>query len=226
MINSVILFGRRAMSKLELILVRHGETDWNKERYFRGHEDVKLNATGIAQADAVAEALKAKVFDAIYSSTLKRALVTARRIAMPHEIQVREMLALVDINYGAWQGMKERAVAEKYPPLYERWQKTPWKVKFPGGDSAKKAWKRVNTGLRELLFMHGTGCVVLVSHRIPLKMMTTYLLNKHLKDFNSVVHDPCAISVFEVEDKRNFTPVILNDTRHLQKLALPKPKDF
>jgi broad specificity phosphatase PhoE len=226
MINRVILIGMNAMSKLELILVRHGETDWNKESYFRGHEDVKLNATGIAQADAVAEALKDKVFDAVYSSTLKRALVTARRIAMPHEIQVREMLALVDINYGAWQGMKESAVAEKYPPLYERWHNTPWKVKFPGGDSAKKAWKRVNTGLRELLFLHGTGCVVIVSHRIPLKMMTTYLLDKHLKDFSSVVHDPCAISIFEVEDKRTFRPVVLNDSRHLEKLALPRPRDF
>ena len=214
------------MSKLELILVRHGETDWNRENYFRGHEDVKLNATGIAQADAVAEALKDRVFEAIYSSTLKRALVTARRIAMPHEIQVREMVALLDINYGTWQGMKETAVAEKYPPLYERWQKTPWKVKFPNGDRVSKVWKRVNTGLREILFKHGTGSVVLVSHRIPLKMMTAYLLNKHLKEFNSIVHDPCAISIFEVEDTRSFKPIVLNDTRHLQKLALPKPRDF
>ncbi len=214
------------MPSLRLILIRHGETDWNKENYFRGHEDVKLNATGIAQADAVAEALKETVFDAIYSSTLKRALVTARRIAAPHEIGVREMVALVDINYGAWQGMKESAVAEKYPPLYERWQKTPWKVKFPAGDSAKKVWKRVNTGLREILFMHGTGNVVLVSHRIPLKMMTTYLLGKHLEDFNSVVHDPCAISIFEVQERRIFKPIVLNDTRHLQKLGLPKQRDF
>jgi broad specificity phosphatase PhoE len=225
MINSVILIRRNAMSKLELILVRHGETDWNKENYFRGHEDVKLNATGIAQADAVAEALKGKVFEAIYSSTLKRALVTARRIALPHEIEVRERPALLDINYGAWQGMKESAVAEKYPPLYERWQKTPWKVKFPGGDSVKKVWKRVNTGLREILFLHGTGSVVFVSHRIPLKMMTTYLLGKHLDEFDTVIHDPCAISIFEVDD-RVYKPVVLNDTRHLQKLSQPKPRDF
>ena len=226
MINSVIGFRSAAMAPLELILVRHGETEWNKENFFRGHEDVKLNATGIAQADAVAEALNDKVFEAIYSSTLKRALVTARRIAMPHDIGVRERPALLDINYGAWQGMRESAVAKKYPPLYERWKKTPWKVKFPAGDSVKKTWKRVNTGLRELLFLHGTGCVVLVSHRIPLKMMTAYLLKKPFKEFYSVVHDPCAISIFEIQDRRSFKPVILNDTRHLEKLSLPKPRDF
>jgi broad specificity phosphatase PhoE len=214
------------MPTLELVLVRHGETDWNRESYFRGHEDVKLNATGIAQADATAEALRDKVFEAIYSSTLKRALVTARRIAIPHDITVRERPALLDINYGTWQGMKEEAVKEKYPPLYERWQKTPWKVRFPGGDSVKKVWKRVNTGLRELLFLHGTGCVVLVSHRIPVKMMTAYLLNKPFKEFYSVVHDPCAISIFEVESRRDFKPLVLNDTRHLEKLSQPKPRDF
>lgn len=225
MINSVSGIRRTEMPNLELILVRHGETEWNKEDYFRGHEDVKLNATGIAQADCVADALKDKVFEAIYSSTLKRSMVTARRIAAPHEIEVRERPALLDINYGTWQGKKEKDVALKFPPLYERWQNTPWKVKFPGGDSVKKVWKRVNTGLRELLFLHGTGTVVLVSHRIPLKMMTTYLLGKHLNEFNEVVHDPCAISVFEV-DGRVYKPMILNDTRHLQKLNLPKPRDF
>lgn len=213
------------MARLELILVRHGETDWNAGDYFRGHEDVKLNATGIAEADAVAEALKDKVFEAVYSSPLKRALVTARRIAMPHEIGVREKTAFLDINYGTWQGKKESTVSEKYPPLYARWQNTPWKVKFPAGESVKKAWKRVNTGLRETLFLHGTGCVLIVSHRIPLKFMTTYLLKKRFDEFNSVVHDPCAISIFQVED-REYRPVVLNDSSHLKKLGLPKPKDF
>jgi len=213
------------MAKLELILIRHGETDWNKESIFRGHEDVRLNATGIAQADATAEALKDKVFEAIYSSQLKRAMVTAKRIAAPHEIEVREKFGLVDINYGLWQGKRESTVKESHPKLYERWQNNPSKVKFPGGESVRKSWKRVNTALREILFLHGTGSVVIVTHRIPLKFMTTYLLGKHLEDFNKVVHDPCAISVFEVEG-RQHKPVILNDSRHLAKLVLAKPKDF
>ena len=225
MINSVTIIRRIAMTKLELILVRHGETDWNKENYFRGHEDVKLNATGIAQADAVADALREKVFEAIYSSSLKRALVTARRIAAPHEIDVRDKPAFLDINYGVWQGKKESDVAKRYQPLYKRWKETPWKMKFPGGERVKKTWKRVNTGLREVLFLHGTGCVVIVSHRIPLKMMTSYLLHKPFNGFYEVVHDPCAISTFEVDD-RDYKPVRLNDTRHLEKLNLPKPRDF
>jgi len=213
------------MPKLELILVRHGETDWNKEGFFRGHEDVKLNSVGIAQADAVAEALKGKVFEAIYSSSLKRAVVTARRIAMPHEIGVRGKSEFTDINFGTWQGKKESAVKEMHPKLYERWMTNPWWVKFPGGERVRKAWRRVNSGLREVMFMHGTGCVVIVSHRIPIKFMTGYLLKTPRKEFYKIVHDPCAISIFSVDD-REYRPIVLNDSSHLAKLGLQKPRDF
>jgi len=215
-----------AVMSLELILVRHGETEWNKEGFFRGHEDMGLNATGIAQADAASEALKDKVFEAIYSSTLKRALVTARRIAIPHEIAVREKAEFLDINFGVWQGKKEDAVKALHPKLYERWNTNPWGVKFPAGDRVKKSWRRVISGLREVLFTHGTGCVVVVSHRIPIKFMTGYLLKMPRKEFYKVVHDPGAISIFEVTDKSSARPIVLNDTRHLAKLSLGKQRDF
>ena len=214
------------MPKLELILVRHGETDWNKGSYFRGTEDVKLNAVGVAQADLVAEVLKGRVFDAIYSSPLKRATVTARRIALPHEIAVREKADFTDLNFGVWQGKTEEAVKVMHPKLYERWLTKPWGVKFLAGEKVKKAWKRVNSGLREILFMHGTGCVVIVSHRIPIKFMTTYLLKKPKKGFYKVVHDPCAISIFEFDDRSNCKPIVLNDSRHLASLHLEGSRDF
>jgi broad specificity phosphatase PhoE len=213
------------MAGLELILVRHGETDWNSSKIFRGHEDVRLNANGIAQADAVSDALKDKVFEAIYSSPLKRAVVTARRIAAPHEIGVRERPRFIDINFGTWQGRTEAQVKETYPKLYERWLTRPAGVRFPRGESVKKAWKRVNTELRELLMNHGIGTVVIVTHRIPLKFMTTYLLGKHLDQINEVKHDPCAMSVFEIEGT-SYSPKVLNDSRHLAALKLGRQPDF
>lgn len=213
------------MPKMELILVRHGETDWNKAAVFRGHEDVRLNATGIAQADAVAEALKDRVFEAIHSSPLKRAMVTATRIAIPHQIDIKVNHGFLDINYGTWQGMRESTVKQKNPAAYERWMNTPTKMKFPGGDKMPKAWKRVNSALRELLMTHGLGTVVIVSHRIPLKFMTAYLLGKGFEHFPQVRHDPCAISVFTIEDKK-YTPVVLNDSKHLARLRLPEQRDF
>ncbi|MGQ9587035.1 MAG: histidine phosphatase family protein [Thermoplasmata archaeon] len=210
---------------MELILIRHGETDWNREAVFRGQADVRLNATGIAQADATADALRDKVFEVVYSSPLKRAFVTARRIAMPHEMDAKVKQEFADIHYGLWQGRKEEEIKRRYPKLYSKWIARPERVKFPGGESTKKAWKRVNTGLREILFTHGTGCVVIVSHRIPIKFMTAYLLGKGLADINGIRHDPCAMSVFEVQG-REYRPKKLNDSSHLSKLRLGPQRDF
>ncbi len=210
---------------MELILIRHGETDFNRDRVFRGQMDVRLNATGIAMADATADALKDKVFEAIYSSPLKRSMVTAKRIAAPHEIEVRANFDFLDINYGVWQGLPESEVKMRWPSLYAKWQKRPGNIRYPGGESTKRCWKRVIGGLREIIFNHGTGTVVIVSHRVPIKFMTAYLLGRRRGYINKIRHDPCAISVFKVED-RKYTPIVLNDGRHLASLSLPEQKDF
>lgn len=213
------------MTHLELLLIRHGETDQNRDFIFRGRYDVRLNATGIAQADATAEALKDNVFEAVYSSPLKRAFVTARRIAMPHGIEARIVDDFIDINYGTWQGRKEEEVKALYPREYAKWSRGVGRMKFRRGESTRKAWKRTISGLREVLFTHGTGCVIIVSHRIPIKMMTAYLLGRKLADIGDVKHDPCAISSFEVR-RRDYRAIKLNDSSHLAKLALPPARDF
>ncbi len=210
---------------MELILIRHGETDWNRERFFRGREDIPLNANGIAQADLTAEALKDRVFEAIYSSPLKRAMVTAKRIALPHQIGVREKWDLVDIDFGVWAGMSETDVASKWPKDYQRWQSNPAGMRFIHGESMKKAWKRINTALREILFLHGMGSVVVVSHRMPIKMMTAYLMHRRPREIADIKHDPCAISIFKVSERRP-TPIKLNDSSHLAKLDLGTAPDF
>ena len=213
------------MSEMELIIIRHGETGWNRDRVFRGRRDIKLSQDGIAQAEAAAAALKDKVFDAIYSSPLKRSFVTARRIAKPHEIAVRAVDGFSDISYGSWEGLPEATVAEQYPKLFEKWKEMPGKVKPPHGENMKRAWKRVNSSLREVIWTHGTGTVVIVSHRMPIKMMTAYLLGKKRSEIGEVRHDPCAISVFRVMH-RDYEPVKLNDSSHLSALGLAPPEDF
>lgn len=211
---------------LELILIRHGETDWNKDGVFRGQMDMRLNATGITQADATAEALKDTVFEAVYSSPLKRAVVTARRITKPHAMEPRIADGFTDMHFGSWQGLTEAQVAERNAPMLRKWKERPGGFRPPGGESARKTWKRVNSQLREVIFTHGTGTVVVVSHRVPLKMMTAYLTGVKPGKIHTIRHDPCAVSVFKVHAKDEYEAVRLNDTRHLARLRLPEPQDF
>lgn len=213
------------MSEMELIIIRHGETGWNREHVFRGRRDVRLNATGIAQADATAKALEDRVFDAIYTSPLKRSLVTARRIAKPHQIALREEDGFSDISYGAWEGLSADTVEKEYPKLYRKWLDNPGKTRTPSGESTKRAWKRVNSSLREVIWTHGIGTVVIVSHRVPIKMMTAYLQHEKRDAIRRIRHDPCGISIFKVKH-RDYEPLVLNDTSHLAGLGLPIPDDF
>ena len=89
----------------EIIMVRHGETEWNVVEVFRGRIDIELNETGIKQAELLAEYLSDSKVDVIYSSPLKRALKTAEIIAGYHRLDVEVAPSLIDLDYGKWQGL-------------------------------------------------------------------------------------------------------------------------
>jgi len=102
----------------EIILARHGETEWNVEEVFRGRIDVELNETGIKQAELLAGYLSDLKIDAVYASPLKRALKTAEIIAGYHKLDIEIAPALIDFDYGKWQGLPHQEVKDKYKELY------------------------------------------------------------------------------------------------------------
>jgi broad specificity phosphatase PhoE len=89
---------------IEIILVRHGETAWNRREIFRGRADIELSETGARQAELLAQYLSQTGISAIYSSPLKRALKTAEAIASYHSLDVKTTSGLIDFDYGNWQG--------------------------------------------------------------------------------------------------------------------------
>ena len=105
----------------KIILIRHGETDWNREQVFRGRIDVALNEVGLTQARAVQDSLKDTEIDGIYSSPLSRAFATASIVGENRNAAVRVEEGFIDIDFGAWQGLSHREVKEEYKDLYETW---------------------------------------------------------------------------------------------------------
>jgi broad specificity phosphatase PhoE len=120
---------------LEIILARHGETDWNVAEVFRGRIDVELNETGIKQAELLGKYLSDFKIDAIYSSPLKRALKTAKVIAGYQKIKVNTVRGLIDFDYGEWQGLSHQEVKDRYQELYTEWLSHPELVRLPAGES-------------------------------------------------------------------------------------------
>lgn len=100
-----------------IVLVRHGETDWNLERRWQGHSDRPLNETGRAQARELAEALADEPFDAVYSSDLMRAHETARIVAERMGLDVTAVPDLRETRFGSWEGLSDEEVAHRFPGL-------------------------------------------------------------------------------------------------------------
>ncbi|MEM2943128.1 MAG: histidine phosphatase family protein [Methanomassiliicoccales archaeon] len=212
---------------MDLILVRHGETDWNRASIFRGRMDIPLNSTGLAQARLTARALQHQNISTIYSSPLARSLKTAEIIAQPHSINVTIDDDLIDIDYGALQGISEKEAVMQYPLLMETWSNHPEKVKFPCGESLHDVLKRIQNFFDRICVFSRTEnrAVLVVSHRIPIKIMTLILLGMDLSHLNEVRHDNCAISIFKIREN-SIEQSILNYTKHLDMLSIDRLKDF
>ena len=153
-----------------LILIRHGETDWNVEGRYQGQADPPLNAKGVAQAHKLAQALSSASLDVLYTSPLRRARQTAQILAETLGLPLHLEPRLMEIHQGDWQGRLRADIAARYPDLFRRWQTEPWVVTPPGGESLAQVQARVYAALDEILSRHQGQRIGLVTHRIPIAL--------------------------------------------------------
>jgi len=208
----------------EIILARHGETDWNVKEVFRGRADIMLEETGLKQAEALAQYLQDTAIEAIYSSPLSRALQTAEAIACYHRMAVMTVPSLIDIDYGEWQGLSPHQVKDRYRTLYARWLKSPRWVKFPGGESLSDVKKRAMRMVNQMVKAH-SGTVVLVSHRVVNKVLICAMLGMDNSHFWNIRQDIGSITTFHYEDQR-FVLVEHNNTSYLPPSLRSNLTDF
>ena len=208
----------------EIILVRHGETEWNVGEVFRGRIDIELNETGIKQAELLSEYLSGAKIEAIYSSPLKRALKTAQILARPHQLEVETSPGLIDLDFGEWHGLPHEEVKDKYPGLYAEWASHPERLKVPGGESLGDVRERVTRVVQEVIAKH-EGTVALVSHRVENKVLICALLGLDNSHFWSIRQDICGITTFTYE-KGRFILTEHNNTSYLKSLPEARLGDF
>ena len=111
---------------MELILVRHGETAYNRADVFRGRVDLPLNKRGVQQAGAAADYLSEHDFEAFHCSPLQRAVQTARAIAEPHGGEVSPLESFIDVDYGEWSGKSVDEVRDSWPREFAIWVEDPY----------------------------------------------------------------------------------------------------
>ena len=155
------------MTTTRILLIRHGETDWNAAGRWQGHAPVPLNATGLRQSVALGRYLAERSpwrVAAVYSSDLPRATQTAQAIADALELPVRPDPRLREKDLGHWQGLTREEVrawdAERYAHYREHWPDVP----VPGGETILAMVTRARAALAEIAAHHSGQTVVVVSH--------------------------------------------------------------
>jgi broad specificity phosphatase PhoE len=155
----------------DLLLVRHGETDWNREHRVQGHTDVPLNARGSAQAAALAESLAAVPLTAIYSSDLGRAEATAATVARDRGLEVTVDARLREKNFGSWEGLTDVEIAARFPDAV--------RGGWGDGETTDDVAARVIEIVEVIRARHGDGTVLVVSHGGALRAILAHLGVEH-----------------------------------------------
>jgi broad specificity phosphatase PhoE len=209
----------------KIILIRHGETDWNRDQVFRGRIDVALNEVGLTQARALQGSLHDSEIDGMYSSPLSRAFETASILGEKRNVDVNTEEGLIDVDFGKWQGLSHQKVKEEYNDLYETWRTQPHAVTFPEGETLKEVRRRSMEALEKVIKDNPGKTLALVSHRVVLKVVLCAIMGLELSHFWYLRQDTCALNRFEYRDG-NYFLTLLNDTCHLRAVQGASQVDF
>jgi probable phosphoglycerate mutase len=151
-------------TRTQFILVRHGETEWNRLGRIQGHLDSPLNPQGVAQAESVAARLEHEPFDRLVCSDLGRAISTAMIIAKRTGHEVEADARLRERHYGIFQGMTRAEARSTYPDTYAEYEVEDVDHAIPSGESSRQCFRRNLACLQELAARHVGGRLVVVAH--------------------------------------------------------------
>jgi alpha-ribazole phosphatase len=204
-----------------LILVRHGETDYNVQHRFQGQSDLGLNQRGLAQAKALRDHLAEVNFTDILCSDLRRAVQTAEIIAERHDIEVIPDPVLREMDFGEWEGLTYEEIEKGFPRELADWREDIRNHPPPGGETLDDFTERVRLPLDDIL----GGCmqdkVLIVSHGGVLQVMCCLALGlppSRYWQFRIELASVSAMSFYPQGAVLNR----LNDTGHLENLAWEK----
>lgn len=204
---------------MRLIIVRHGESEWNRIHRYQGQLDAPLSELGVRQAEALAERLKNERLDQIYTSPLQRAAHTAEAIARHHpDVPYADEPALLEINHGEWQGRYAHEIIEQYAAGLSEWRQHPTRSQMPGGESFSNVLKRSLDFLEAIQARHRDQTVLVSTHDVVVKILVADALGMNMDRINRIWVTNASISVIEYGDDLPYL-VSLSEACHLGTLA-------
>ena len=203
---------------MRLIIIRHGESEWNRIGRYQGQADAPLSELGVRQANALSMRLRTEPIDAIFTSPLQRARRTAEAVAQFHAATPFNIEpALMEIDHGDWQGLMTEDVIARFGDGLQEWRQHPTRAQMPNGESFSNILKRV-LDLKERLAREYSERNVLVStHDVVVKILVADALGMDMDRINRIWVTNASISVIEYGEGMPYL-VSLSEASHLGRL--------
>jgi probable phosphoglycerate mutase len=202
------------MDSTRILLVRHGETDWNASGRIQGHSDTPLNAAGRQQAQRVAQRLAPEPVRALYSSDLARAFETATIIGEPLGLTVVTSPRLRERQYGAWEGLTAAEIRVRYPEQFTMWRARSTDFAPPQGETIRQLLTRALAELQTIARRHLNEMVVVVTHGGFCYALINHILGSVNGDRREFTIGNASIHTLEVSGDQ-WAVISMNETAHL-----------
>ncbi len=202
---------------MRLIVIRHGETEWNLHKMTQGMSNTPLTETGIWQAGRLASRLQRMRVQAVYTSPLQRAVETAQIIAKGGGFPCHIDDALREIRFGHWEGLTFTQIAQRFPEALRIWNASPERCVLPGNaESVSDVLARCRDFVARMRAIHEEDCIVAVTHSIPSKLLIADGIALPLEQMHSLHIDNASMNMLEYYSERCVLR-LLNDISHLNQ---------
>lgn len=199
----------------EIIIIRHGETEWNIMGRFQGHSDIPLSPEGRRQAELLGQNLAIDAVDKIYASDLIRAMETAQPLAARFGLVVERDAALRELNFGAWEGRYFSEINEETPDMMKMFYRDPESIDIRGIENFQEFRRRVAGRVRAIAAENKGKRVVLISHGASIRILFADILSMPIRAIWHVSQFNTAVNRIRFEDDGFATITLMNDVAHL-----------
>ena len=171
----------------QLVLIRHGQTQWNRVGRWQGQANPLLSMLGRRQARRAGKELLGARLEHLYSSDLHRALETAQIIGAALGLAVIPDPRLREINLGRWQGMLSVDIETQYPDEFRRWHTSPLTMRPPDGEDIHTLAARVLEAISEIALRHPGQRIGVVAHELPIAVVLAHVRGVDLAHLRALI---------------------------------------
>ncbi|HWP24101.1 MAG TPA: histidine phosphatase family protein [Candidatus Binatia bacterium] len=210
---------------MQIVLVRHGATDWNLQGRCQGSSDRDLSALGVRQAERLARRLRRENIHAFYSSGLRRARQTAELISRPHRLPILIEDGVRELDHGELEGLTFDDIKQSYGEFLTRWRSEPAAVRVPGGECLGEVAERAWNGLTQIVRRHPEAeRIVVVSHNFPILGIVCRVTGTHLNDYRKFHLDPGSVTRLRYDGNGSWELTHVNNQTYPASANTPPPR--